>query len=642
MSSLLDVLPPAHHNYTTIKKGSSNVSTSLQSASYTSTSVTQPIKQSNNNSTTQLIQFNNRNAQLQPVIDTQTNQIDYSQLVKQRLRPDQLVHTSYSDTQEKLVNDTDIELPSDELVEQTRLKTAAALNQIVDLKTSNSSASNIKPHDQSVQYIQYTTNNSAGTTQRLIKLQQAHVDPLEPPKHKHMRLPVPNNDAPVPILHSPPRQLTAEDQSAWRIPPSISQWKNSKGYIIPLHQRIAADGKALSKVEINDRFSELSDELVQAERDARRDIESRAELLHKLAEYKHEKKEQELRELADRARQQLFDSSDDEKDENKVKVKSEPHSTTEHNNDNDRSNSDVELNHHQQYHDRVRRDTAAQVKRDMRLESRRADRHESLNQSNRDISEKIALGHTVSNKQSQPLFDSRLFNHAESTTGGFGADDSYNIYDKPLFTGSSNVLSYKPQQVDLDDEDGNVNITSGSATRYGSTKSFSGTDSTHISRSEPIQFEKGATDIIGESHVLNEDEQAKQSVKQYNQQHTITNNNYDSNADNSTKNNTITSSALPPPDHNADYSHANRQSDDDQSHHKSHTHTNHIHPSRMHYHQSRDRRDCHDDRRYDDSDRYDSRRDRQHNDRYDYRRYSNNRDDRRYDEYGDRTKRYKR
>lgn len=31
----------------------------------------------------------------------------------------------------------------------------------------------------------------------------------------------------------------------WKIPPCVSNWKNSKGYTIPLEMRLKADGRTL-------------------------------------------------------------------------------------------------------------------------------------------------------------------------------------------------------------------------------------------------------------------------------------------------------------------------------------------------------------------------------------------------------------
>ena len=85
------------------------------------------------------------------------------------------------------------------------------------------------------------------------------VDPLEPPKFKHKRVPKANGSPPVPVMHSPPRPVTVKDQQDWKIPPCISNWKNPKGYTIPLYKRLAADGRGLQEVQINGNFAKLSE-----------------------------------------------------------------------------------------------------------------------------------------------------------------------------------------------------------------------------------------------------------------------------------------------------------------------------------------------------------------------------------------------
>ena len=62
---------------------------------------------------------------------------------------------------------------------------------------------------------------NSGAQQRVIRLQEKPVDPFQPSKFKHTKLPPPPPDAPVPVMHSPPRKITAEDQAAWKIPPVI-------------------------------------------------------------------------------------------------------------------------------------------------------------------------------------------------------------------------------------------------------------------------------------------------------------------------------------------------------------------------------------------------------------------------------------
>ena len=73
-------------------------------------------------------------------------------------------------------------------------------------------------------------------------------DPLEPPRFKHKKIPRGPPSPPPPVLRSPPRKATAQEQKEWMIPPCISNWKNNKGYTIPLDKRLAADGRGLQDV----------------------------------------------------------------------------------------------------------------------------------------------------------------------------------------------------------------------------------------------------------------------------------------------------------------------------------------------------------------------------------------------------------
>ena len=79
--------------------------------------------------------------------------------------------------------------------------------------------------------------------QRIVRLVEAQVDPMEPPKFKHKRVPRGPPSPPVPVMHSPPRKVTVKDMQYWKVPPCVSNWKNAKGYTIPLEKRLAADGR---------------------------------------------------------------------------------------------------------------------------------------------------------------------------------------------------------------------------------------------------------------------------------------------------------------------------------------------------------------------------------------------------------------
>ena len=87
------------------------------------------------------------------------------------------------------------------------------------------------------------------------------MDPLEPPKFRVKKVPRGPGSPPVPVMHSPPRPATKAELDDWKIPPSVSNWKNPKGYIIPLDKRLAADGRGLQSTLINDKFAAFQESL---------------------------------------------------------------------------------------------------------------------------------------------------------------------------------------------------------------------------------------------------------------------------------------------------------------------------------------------------------------------------------------------
>ncbi|KAF5793685.1 putative SKI-interacting protein, SKIP [Helianthus annuus] len=103
-------------------------------------------------------------------------------------------------------------------------------------------------------------------------------------------------------MHSPPRPVTVKDQQDWKIPPCISNWKNPKGYTIPLDKRLVADGRGLQEVQINDNFAKLSEALYVAEQQAREAVSMRSKVQKEMMMKEKERKEQELRALAQKAR----------------------------------------------------------------------------------------------------------------------------------------------------------------------------------------------------------------------------------------------------------------------------------------------------------------------------------------------------
>ncbi|KAG6789680.1 hypothetical protein POTOM_005799 [Populus tomentosa] len=66
---------------------------------------------------------------------------------------------------------------------------------------------------------------------------------------------------PVPVIQSPSRPVKVNKTQDWKMPPSISKWKNSRGYA----KRLTAYGNGLQELEKERRDQELR-ALAQRER----------------------------------------------------------------------------------------------------------------------------------------------------------------------------------------------------------------------------------------------------------------------------------------------------------------------------------------------------------------------------------------
>lgn len=126
-----------------------------------------------------------------------------------------------------------LQRPDEEAIEEATKKTAEALNLMVTNKVAISNPSTLPSQPGGPTYIKYTPSNQSAATagsagQRIIKMQELPKDPLEPPKFRHTKVPRGPGSPPVPVMHSPPRPVTVQDQQNWKIPPCISNWKNPK------------------------------------------------------------------------------------------------------------------------------------------------------------------------------------------------------------------------------------------------------------------------------------------------------------------------------------------------------------------------------------------------------------------------------
>jgi hypothetical protein len=91
-------------------------------------------------------------------------------------------------------------------------------------------------------------------------------------------------------------------------------------------------------------------------------------------------------------------------------------------------------------HDQVRQDKRREREREMRMSNMGPEQRakQLARQQNCNISERVTLGFRLAkpNQSKESMLDSNLFNQ-ESLSGNFAEDDAYNLYDRPLFHGST-------------------------------------------------------------------------------------------------------------------------------------------------------------------------------------------------------------
>jgi SNW domain-containing protein 1 len=260
-------------------------------------------------------------------------------------------------------------------------------------------------------------------------------------------------------------------------------WKNSKGFTIPLDKRVAADGRGLQDVQINDKFAQFSEALFMADRHAREEVRQRAMMQQRLAEKERLQKEEHLRQLAQQARAEKAGGR------RRSRSRSGSYSGSESGSETDDSERERRA---------ARRDKLREEERKLRQSRMGAERRAQVlaREMDRDISEKIALGLAKPTQSSEGMYDSRLFNQSSGFASGFNED---NPYDKPLFAAQDAISSIYRPRANVEDEDDEAagdremaRIQKGA--RFGEALgrgAFKGTEEAEA-REGPVQFEKEA------------------------------------------------------------------------------------------------------------------------------------------------------
>ncbi|KAL3242632.1 hypothetical protein MRX96_002409 [Rhipicephalus microplus] len=382
-------------------------------------------------------------------IDAQ-GKIKYDVIVRQGQSKDKVIYHRYQDMlPSEITTDDDptLQKPDEEAIEKTTEETRLALEKLTQSKISAAMPVRAAEKTAPAQYIRYTPSQQGphGAAEVQDQQENSRVVPPSPP---------------APVMHSPTRKVTVKEQQEWRIPPCISNWKNAKGYTVPLDKRLAADGRGLQQVHINENFAKLAEALYIADRKAREAVEMRAQLEKKLAQKEKEKKEEHLRQLAQRAR------------EERAGIRTQAAAATV-----DEDVRERDQLRHERHKDRQRERNIARAAPDKRSKLEK--------QRERDISEQIALGMPGA-RPAEVQFDQRLFNQSKGLDTGFGHDDAYDVYDKPWRSTQTGVYRPKNQDKEVYGEDLEKLMKT---SRFVPDKEFSGTDRSSR-RDGPVQFER--------------------------------------------------------------------------------------------------------------------------------------------------------
>jgi SNW domain-containing protein 1 len=426
---------------------------------------------------------------------------DYEALARLGHHESRLVQTSFTDLLPRDLTDGQaaviLQRPSEDEIERQARETQEAFNRIL-AKNQSSGSINSNPKSSMVKF---TPQGSTET--KIVKIYEAQKDPFDPPKFSHKRAPKPPPSPPPPVLHSPPRKVSAQEQKNWIIPPCVSNWKNAKGYTIALDKRLAADGRGLRENQINEGFSTFAESLYLAESHAREEVEKRAIIEKKLAEKERVEKEETLRILASKAREEKYAIANEI-----IRSKHDEIANRDHDRDYERDSSDrdskfgsirvhgANANLSVRERENLRRQMAKEGEKEIRIsrmgQEQRAKFLERME--SRDISEKMALGQTVPSSTGikssvESVFDQRLFDQSAGIGQGLADDESYSVYDKPLFGGSAVHLIYRPNVTGDDalSEGEGEDVKAGKIRKAG--KAFQGAEEGSRAGG-PVEFEK--------------------------------------------------------------------------------------------------------------------------------------------------------
>ena len=395
--------------------------------------------------------------------------------------------------------------PSEESTLQNIYNTKKALEKLSNhriktyqsFKTNNLNLDSNKNNQLTYKYInyQFDSQNNSSKNSHLIKLVALPVDPLSNIKYRHHKIPLSNTNEKnfVPVLQTPSKPLSLEEQKKWKIPPCVNMSNNPKGLVIPLDIRLANDGRNLREYKANKNFAKFADILALTEKNVRKEIDERNKIAQSIQIAAAMKKELELKEAAKQARMErksfnknnnassVVYSLDNSDFLNNNKNREESHIL---NNKRKRSmNSEEE----KESIERKERNELREIRKKEIEYERRQELIKKYEKEGRDINDKVLLGQNnmINNNN---VIDSRLYELEGGIENPFDYNEDVQVYDKPLFNDKNKLSNiYK-----------NFNSTGGENTKklMGKILSQKGKlfntdlDAINSRKEGPVQFEK--------------------------------------------------------------------------------------------------------------------------------------------------------
>jgi len=132
-----------------------------------------------------------------------------------------IVHSRPADMLSKSFADEDLQRPDEDELAKNTERTRLALEAKVQGKVRDNLPTHVEGHKATeAQFFRYTPStqsaaHNSGAQQRIIRMTEVPVDPLEPAKFKNVKAARGPPSPPATVMHSPPKKLTKEERDAW-------------------------------------------------------------------------------------------------------------------------------------------------------------------------------------------------------------------------------------------------------------------------------------------------------------------------------------------------------------------------------------------------------------------------------------------